>query len=536
MTWHSRDMELRLRRILQVPDDMPEKAWSPVAFFPDAMLPGWIVTDRDLNIRHWNHVIVRMAQALQVNDKLARGVLSIRSDAPATDSFWQRAFEQDSLIDIQRGVRVIEAMRAALIQAESEVGALTVRDLVTRVRSVLSDSANVKSYLFEPDLELADVSGSPVHLKLGVKISPPQGLTLRRPIVLEEEGIQYRYVEILAACRVVMTIRRGSRKGQEFIDDILFAGVQPALHDATARHQLWVQALEAGTKEYTSLLSHGFKNPAATAKRDVKTLLHIPTLGIEARSRRLRRIHEIVTDLTNLAELIIFINSRVGIETIAHPAPDAPDTEEHLFTLNSIQKAVSGSLLSVYNGRTEMPTDRIKLTSLLAGMGRPEPDEAGPDHVERFEELARKLIYLDRLPQDFRFRLSVSQRVTDQFRNALKKTYTTLFDLVLPELVVNAIKAADESGPRIGLTIRLDEQNQRIRILVYNNGDHLPREAIEEGGYDFSSRPGDPRTPLGIILNKRVTALLGVGFKWLEPPPGLSTCLALDLPLSGATT
>src|SRR5580658_7536451 len=194
MTWHARDLERRLRKILQVPDDMPAKAWSPVDFFPDAMLPGWIVTDRDLNIQNWNHVIVRMAQALQANDKLTRGALTIRSDAAATHSFWQRAFEQDSLTDIHRGVRIIEAMRAVLLQAESEVGALTVRDLTTRVRSVLSDSANVKSYLFEPDLELADVSGGPVHLKLGVKISPPQGLTLRRPIVLEEERIQYRYV------------------------------------------------------------------------------------------------------------------------------------------------------------------------------------------------------------------------------------------------------------------------------------------------------------------------------------------------------
>jgi hypothetical protein len=141
------------------------------------------------------------------------------------------------------------------------------------------------------------------ELRIGIKISPPQGLKLIRAAVVEFAKVEY--VDVVMAYRVRPVWSQGP---QGLLQNVLFRGVQPVIHDVTERHRMWEKSKEEDEAKITQFLSHALKTPLANT-RSIPSSIKLPGLDPAVREEKILELESLVTDVSHLVELLLFINT-----------------------------------------------------------------------------------------------------------------------------------------------------------------------------------------------------------------------------------
>jgi signal transduction histidine kinase len=488
-------------------------------FSPDAMLPAWFVTDRDLCIQDQSDFASDLVRSCS-NSRELNGRLSLQLPVPeGYESLWECILDSkydDNFLYIKEALTVIRKHFAILEEFNNSNPAESIDSLLRRLRSVKGLGDIVTSYMyFNPDGAV---------LKLGVKVSPPQGLKLQSPVDLE--GTSVEYIDVVMAYQLKKT---GDPNQPTRIE---IHATQPAIHDVTMRHRLWdeskKQTKEREEARITQFLSHALKTPLANTQSILKTI-KTPGLDRAVREELILELESLISDVEHLVSLLLFINT---VEDIAAPlrmvsADDNGPWER--FDVEDIEDTVATALQSVFNRRTGREIDVRKVATLfeLKSLAVPSHDaEAGG--IAYFKNLARQLIQVELNDPNQEFAICpVIESGSQETSDVSKKAKTVLLDLVLVELIVNAIKNADESIPEVGTKIWLDDRSNTVVIEVTNNGKQLDTGDDTDAALQ---KHGEKRRALGNLLNRKAVNALHWNLTG-RSIPGYGTVFMIEMPL-----
>jgi len=489
-------------------------------FSPDAMLPAWFVTDRELCVQDQNDFAKDLVRSCSTN-RVLKDRLSLQIPAPdGYESLWECILDQDyddNFLYIEAAIKVVREHFEILDDFNESGPPKSVDSLVQRLRNVTGMGDIVTSYIyFKPNDGI---------LKLGVKITPPQGLKLQAAVELE--GTTVEYVDVVMAYQLEHQ-RHGDKLSKVFVH-----GTQPAIHDVTMRHRLW-EEIRLKTKEeeearITQFLSHALKTPLANTKSILKTI-KTPGLDKAVREERILELESLITDINHLVRLLLFINTVEKIEVQVRVIAPDDSTPWARFTVKEIQRVVGSALQSVHNLRTESQVDVDKIESLFErnDISVPSRDADGPG-LPAYENLASALTRVvapGLSEKSFALcPLVESGRLEGEYVSNQAKT--VLLDLLLVELVVNAVKNADEDAPEVALGVRISNDETKLLVEVFNNGAQLSADS----DVDLEAKaPGEKRLALGRLLNSKAARVL----RWnlnVCPPPKPGTLFTVQIPI-----
>ncbi len=482
-------------------------------FLPEAMLPAWFVTDEKLVIRNWNDSGFDLLLSVGKEDMLSRHALSIRiATDTGHESIWNWVLDQSDQKNfecISEANRVLEKHIDILHAFSQDDKPRTVQHLVEQLVKVESLQQGVIPYVYPPKTGRR-------KFRLGVKVSPVEGLKLMGT-AKQEGGAEY--IDLVMACRL----------NTEWEGDLLrrvdFLGVQPALHDATERHRQWERAKSEEQAQITQFLSHALKTPIANIKSMVGELQGGSLSSYYQQvSERLRAN---VDDLSDLSDLILFINTTESIPTTLCASPPAGDIIWVYVNFTEVRDEIAKTLQSICNGRTRDPQD-IKRVQIMAGK-RLQPGAKLNDQdcwhladtMLDFSEM-RGITTLGVL-------LPPGEEGRELGEEVAQKVKTTFLGLVLVELLLNAVKYSDPQAPQVKICCRLNSSKDRFEISVINNGVALTEHQFNNVLTELASKPGEKRRALGLLLNLRAVERLGWELRRRTPvQPG--THLVLSIP------
>ncbi len=489
----------------------PFKPEAAYPFWPDAMLPAWVVTDRDLIIRNWNDFTYNLLEEFGSPRLLGEQKLSVDlDDLPheGLKSFWACVLHPDDLGYVRAALSILKE-HVTVLEKFNELGdPRAFEPLLEQLRKV-SRSEGVVPLVYRPRGKM---------FRLGVKVSPPQGLKLIRKADIEGASVEY--------IDVVMAYRLKAEHSENRVSRVSFYGVQPAIHDASERHQLWERGKLEEHAQITQFLSHALKTPISNVKFMVRELGKAPLsdyyLGVCA------KLEAHVSDLGNLSDLILFINTSEKVPTTLRGSVPGDAVVWESVTLDEIREEIADTLQSIHRGRTRDPQDerRIELLSGAAAKG------AAVD----YEQTAAALLGLEGVGGATWFTLLLRDadhvdKNIDAAVELVTKVKTTFVNLLLVELVLNAIKYSDPAAPEVKINFELNEARNRLDINVINNGTELKEGEFNNALKELASKPGEKRRALGLLLNMRAAEILDWQLRWRKPEKK-GTHLALSIPFA----
>jgi anti-sigma regulatory factor (Ser/Thr protein kinase) len=123
---------------------------------------------------------------------------------------------------------------------------------------------------------------------------------------------------------------------------------------------------------------------------------------------------------------------------------------------------------------------------------------------------------------DFEAKLGLEHSVADNVK-------TAFLNLIVTELLINAIKFADANSPQVTISFEITPTRDYLKIHFVNNGLELKENEFEDVLGTVAMKPGEKRTALGLELNKRAAGILSWELQWIAPAvPG--THLELSIP------
>ncbi|HBB87265.1 MAG TPA: hypothetical protein DC047_06590 [Blastocatellia bacterium] len=488
---------------------------SAFPFRPEAMLPAWLVTDETLVVRNCNDFTSDLLETFGRPRWLADHSLTI----DLTDSYpgklrslWECILDPSDLHYMREALRIIKGHLAILDRFNQGSGARPFEPLLDQLRSV-SKQEGVSPYVYRPKGKM---------FRLGVKVSPPQGLKLI--MKADIEGAAVEYVDIVMAYQ----LDSDWSERENDLRRVDFRGVQPAIHDASERRRLWEKAKEEDEAKITQFLSHALKTPLANTNRILNTI-RLPGLKNEVREERILEMESLISDIDHLVGLLLFINTVEDISAPLRLIEVEDETPWAHFNIEDVENVVASAFQSVHNLRTGNQIDVEKVDLLFQSQRLAAPsrksEEAG---IAPYKSLARALIgiELESSVQSFAVCPFVkSGRVEAGYVS--EKAKTVLLNLLLVELIVNAVKNADEEAPKLSVTICMSEQKDKLEIHVFNNGTELRPE--QENGHSEKEH-GEKRLRLGRLLNKKAAQALHWELN-LRSAPEPGTLFVIEIPL-----
>ncbi|MBL8186509.1 MAG: hypothetical protein JNK38_00800 [Acidobacteria bacterium] len=495
---------------------------SGYEFSPEAMLPAWFVTDEELVIKEWHEPGYDLLLSVGKENDLSAHRLSVRlSPEIEYESLWQWILDRsdENFEYIGEAIRVLEEHIAILQEFSKTDLPRPIELLVEQLEKVEGLQQVVIPYIYPPKTGRR-------QLRLGFKISPVQGLKLMEA-AKQDGGAEY--VDLVVACRL-KTIWEG-----DLLRRVDFLGVQPVLHDATERHRLWETTREEikATEEakVTQFLSHAFKTPLANTQRLLNTI-RLPGLDQALRNELSLELESLITDVDHLASLLLFVNTAEKIRAPVRLLSAGEPTDWPRITLDDIRYVVATTLQSVHNKRTGKQGDVEKVELLFA-----QHDIAVPSRdlylegLTPYRQLAQALISTVDFAADGAFAIcpfveSGRLGTSDVAKNAK----TTLLNLLLTELIVNALKNASETEPRLSVQIALNREPEQLELRVFNNGAVMLPQDVKKLDRLMAETPGEKRKALGWFLNRQATTVFDWDFFGRQPEES-GTLLVVGLPL-----
>lgn len=489
------------------------------------MLPAWVVADRDLTVRHRNNFALQLLNAVGKSELFSNDFLSLRLESLPTEqheSLWKCILDPNypqNLESVAEALRVLEAHKKILDGFQGDNESHTADSLVEHLKRVTVRSGlkeAVVPYIIRPIFE---ISGS--EFVMGVKIAPPQGLKLIRPVELENSIVEF--VDIVMAYQIdsEWSFDRELRR-------IAFKGTQPAIHDATFRHHLWEKGKVEEQAEITQFLSHAFKTPISNIQSMTRELQQT---DLSDHYREVCEKLEVqVADLSNLSDLILFINTSQPIPTTLCASQPRDAIVWEYVNLEEIRDEIARTIQSIHKGRTRDPQDKLKIEALAKGNGNSLTDGD-------YSRLAASLIDAGDLADNTTFGLVLQgdadlEGDADKAAEVAKKARTTFLNLLLPELFLNAIKYSNSSAPDVRIRFRFTAESDLLEINIINNGSALTTNQLENIRTELANKPGEKRRALGLLLNLRAAKLLGWRLQLKEPPDQPGTHFILRIPFT----
>jgi anti-sigma regulatory factor (Ser/Thr protein kinase) len=497
-------------------------------FWPEAMLPGWFVTDAGFQIVRWNYLIDRLADQFDLRTRLESGKsLSLRMDQGEHASFCHAVLAPAALDIARAGIDVLVAFEEILTQAHGRDGRVDATRIFDKLAAVAVDRAwrdHVRPYVFDPKLTPNDRTHrtGEIPFRAGVKLAPPAGLELKRPVTLHEENLSFRHIDLVIACRVMLFVKHG------VVVSLDYFGCQVALHDASERHQRWAEEVEHSDKRISATLAHALRSPVSELVETTERMI-AARFTPQVLHRELTQHREHLQDLVHLVDLLLFVQSKQRIRARVRPAlPDRPLSNSS-FTGDTVLKIVADTLESMHRGRDVKAVNVAKVGDLLSAAGMSCPDGATSVDNNCYRRTAEQIVLFEGISPDERFEIFVRDGHRSHFRDIAAKAYTALFRLILIECLINAIKYSDDDRPDVRVTMAWRADDQRLDIDVKNNGRSIRGESAGSGGQLVVDAPGEKRSPLGLILNQRAARALDIDFLMLPSPVEGGTHLRLSL-------
>lgn len=464
-------------------------------FRPDAMLPAWFVTDSKLVIRNWNP----FAQELVVtcdkdklvvltNDYFALWLVKPEKEDFELESLWKCILDPhypDNFTYIKDALNVLKEHQAVLDRFNNRNdGPQPIESLIEMLKEV-EGPIGIKPYVYRSRSPSANPSEKDT-LCLGVKVSPSQALKLNKRATIENTAVEY--IDILIAYRLC-----ADWSGKQ-LNKMTFNGVQPAFHDATDRHSLWEKAKAEEHAQITQLLSHAFTTPIANIKSMAEEL---QSTELSEYYRELcENLESNIDDLSNLSDLILFINTyQKNLIAICESQPRDSIMWQSV-SIDEIRNVIAKTLRSIYNGRTGDPRDTTKILLLAGDKSRLQTEKVTGNESLIYANATETILDLHGIGKATSLKLLLrgSQHLvvdTINYKDILRKVKTTFLDLILVELILNAIKYADPLAPEVKASFCINAQKDKFDISVINNGLELKEHEFKYALKNLAMKHGE---------------------------------------------
>lgn len=290
---------------------------------------------------------------------------------------------------------------------------------------------------------------------------------------------------------------------------VRFRGSQPAFHDATERRRLTLLEKELEELRVTSHLAHALRTPLSNAVADAR---RINNPGNRDEARRLSGpLLAQIADADALVKLLLFINTS---EDLPVTASLKAASVWPVITPAMIREHVAAALMSIFHLRTDRPRDRRAVTRLLSRLGIPAPeDNDGVEVHDAFARLAEAVVPAG--GASFRLTASIQSMRYDSLEIA-EQARTVALQLILTELMINAIKHGDGNDPQIGFQYACSdhgiEWTVENAVSAARPADGPPKEG--------STMPGSKREALGAYLNDKAARIFAWNLDRLQPRSG----------------
>jgi signal transduction histidine kinase len=492
-------------------------------FWPEAMLPAWIVADNDLVVRNRNNFAFQLLSAVGKGDLFFNDLLSLRlKDFPSEqhESLWKCILDPNYANNTEYISEALKILQCHIVILNKFVGdefSQPIESLVAKLATVTANPTlqdAVVPYIIRPRMEVAKP-----EFVMGIKISPPQGLKLIQRVELENSVVEY--IDIVMAYRLCS--HWANDKKLQRVD---FLGAQPAIHDATFRHGLWEKVKLEEQAEITQFLSHAFKTPISNIQSMTRELQQ--TELTKHYREVCEKLEAQVGDLSNLSDLILFINSSEPVPTTLCGSQPKDAIVWEYIQVDEIKEEIAKTIRSIHKGRTRNTSDRKKI-ELLARSNGDSPREG----VLNYSELAETIVDVQDLEQRTTFGLLFPkvprlEANAEKAAEIAKKCRTTFLNLLLAELFLNAVKYSDAEMPEVRVHFSLNSSLDRLDINIINNGAELTASEFINARTELANKPGEKRRALGLLLNLRAAEILGWRLEWKKPArPGTNLVLCI---------
>lgn len=506
-------------------------------FWPNAMLPAWFVTDPQLVIQKTNKLADVLVSTFGIKNCSNSSFLPIETNGSPnseSESLLYCILDPNYQINLTylRVTREILREHLAIFQEFNDSGVpFDPESLINKLRTV-PEREGVKPYVYS-------LAPNDDELRIGIKVSPPQGLKLVQASEVEYATVEY--VDVVMAYRVSPV---WSQDSTGLLKYVWFYGVQPAIHDATERHHMWERfrdaekimwerSREADKAKFARFLTHAFKTPLANIQ-SILNLFKYSELDHAIREARILELESLIDDLSHLVRLLSFINTTADISAPVRIVPSENQMPCAQFNIADVENCVAVALQSVHNGRTDQEIDAVKVEALFTANNLlvPSQDADGAGLVA-YEKLARVITSGKGLGPQQKFAICPDVKSGDlDDVEVSKRVKTVLLDLMLVELVVNAVNNSDEVTPIVSVNLNFSEHQGKkfFEIHVLNNGTELNNEMVSDNIETMSY--GDKRKPLGRLLNREAARIL----KWelneqSLPAPTKGALFVIGIPL-----
>ncbi len=311
------------------------------------------------------------------------------------------------------------------------------------------------------------------------------------------------HVEIALAYKVRVGEEKGPARTRLTVD---FEGSQPAIHDSTERSQL---EREMEDLRVTSHITHALMTPLTNVQSIAQRIYELDTHADDVNYLTGRLLAQ-CSDVHDLARLFYLTNRQ---EALQISACLGTDPTWPIITPGAIRNHLARALLSVFYMKTNRRRDVNTVKGILNGNGLNIPAEHDKRAVEAvFYQLADRLVS-DESPVFFLTAPTQSPRPSPLEAAELAKT--AALQLILTELIVNAVRHSDRKGPDI--TFQCLVADTEILWTVENTIPTIDSLSAQQRSVGMPS--GARRGPLGRYLNQKFAELLGWRLDCFAPRP-----------------
>lgn len=456
------------------------------------MLPAWLVTDENWLVWNWNPLAKQLIEGRCpsiVPNLISRTVSIGEIDPPDRRcvSLWAYLFdlEKPQQQVIEHATRVMAQHKDILTRYREHPEPVAISELLVDLRSV-QGVPGVVPYVY-------DRCDGENFLRIGIRIAPQGGLKLRtpKPKSLGHETDKMTHVEIALAYQVLV----GEDKTRDRLT-LNFEGSQPAIHDSTDRSRLEREVEQLRSSPYQT---HALRTPLSNASSYARRLKSHRTDDKEI-TRLSQMVDAAISEADHLVRLVLLVSS---YETLPVFARMGTDPKWPTITPEEIRHHVAEALMSVLHMRTDRHRDVQTIKRILEKHDIVISDEGNGVEVEdAFDQLASRLVSCEFT--SFYLTASISSlRLTSYEAAILAKTVA--LQLVLTELVLNAVKHGDSKDPHV--VLRCDLTNIGVCWTVENAISPAESPLSHQLQADPTSDTG--RIALGQRLNQRATSILG---------------------------